>query len=108
MDDIDLPRDEGFQHLRPAPQHHRLFGLKTLGFEEALAMSDQQRRGIGNRQVADPHRRIGFLRARLIGAQQREGAGCGKQCSEFHHLAAGNGINGHGLAPRSVAASRVS
>ena len=75
MNDIDLPRDEGFQHLRPAPQHHRLFGFKTLGFEVSSAMSDQQRRGIRNRQVANPHRRIGFLRAGLIAAQERQRAG---------------------------------
>ena len=98
MDDIDLPRDEGFQHLRPAPQHHRLFSFETLGFKVSFAMSHQQRRGIRNREVADPHRRIGFLRAGLIAAQQRESAGRGKQCSEFHHLAAGNGINGHGIS----------
>gem|GEM_PF-4637611 len=57
---VDLPGNERFDHLGPTAQQHRSFSLDAFGFEQAVVMGHQQGRGIGDRQVSDPHRGIGL------------------------------------------------
>lgn len=75
---IDLPGNKGLDHLRPTAQQHRALGADALGLEQAVVMGHQQRRGVGDRQVADAHRRVRLRGgAGLQAIEQRQGAAGG-------------------------------
>ena len=85
MHHVHLPADEGFHQLRPAAEQHRLFHHHALGLEQLAAVRHQQRRGIGDRQIADAQRRIRLHGMALAtGLQQWQAAGAGKQRRQFH------------------------
>jgi hypothetical protein len=54
MDDVDLSGLECLGDLRPAPEQGWLFDLETLIGVEAFPVSNQQRRGVGDREVSHP------------------------------------------------------
>ena len=72
---VDLPGDKRLYQLRPAAEHARRFGLQALGVEQATTVCDQERRSVGDRQIADAHRRVWLSSgARLQDVEQRQAA----------------------------------
>jgi hypothetical protein len=63
VDHVDLAGDEGLDDLRPAAEQARRFGLQAFGLEQLAAVGHQQRRGVGDRQVADLDWLVVALRA---------------------------------------------
>ncbi|MNY07275.1 hypothetical protein D3C86_1400720 [compost metagenome] len=99
---VDLPRNKRLDHLRPTAQQHRALGLDAFGFEQAVVMRHQQRRGIGDRQVADAHRGIRLRGgAGLQAVEQRQGAGRGQQSAEFEEVTTcvSEVVQAHGQSP---------
>ena len=88
MDGVHLSGDKGFQHLRPAPQTHRLLGLDACLLEKPLAMRDQKRCRIGDRQIADAQRHIRVLGARFVSLQKWQRAAGRQQRRQAQHLTA--------------------
>ncbi|MNQ48781.1 hypothetical protein D3C85_626660 [compost metagenome] len=74
---VDLAGDEGFDDLRPAAEQPRRFRLQAFRFKQLARVRDQQRGGVGDRQVADFHRLVVAFRALLghgvAGEQQGRG-----------------------------------
>jgi hypothetical protein len=94
MDDVHLAGDEGLDHLRPAAQQHRLLRLDSLRLEQTVGVRDQEWRRIGDRQVADPYRRVGPLGTRLVAPEEWQRAGGGKQCRQLQGITAGESAAG--------------
>ncbi|KAG1082408.1 hypothetical protein G6F40_015133 [Rhizopus arrhizus] len=67
---IHLARDEGLDHLRPAAQQRGLFRLDAGLVEQAVVMRHQQRRGVGDGQVANAHWRVRL--ALCTGVERRQ------------------------------------
>ena len=77
MHHVHLPCHKGFNDLRPGAEQARLFGAQAFGLKQLTAVGHQQRRGIGNGQIANAHGHIIALagpRGRITGTQQRAAA----------------------------------
>ncbi len=99
---VDLPGNERLDHLGPTAQQHRALGLDALGLEQAVVVGHQQGRGVGDRQVADAHRRVRFLGgAGLQAVEQRQGAAGSQQRAELEKVTTGMSevVQAHGQSP---------
>ncbi|MCY1535284.1 hypothetical protein D9M68_706810 [compost metagenome] len=102
VDDVDLTGKESFDHLGPATQQYRAFGMDALSLEEAVVVGHQQGRSIGDRQVSDAHWRIRFDSCSCMQRVQQRQCSCGsEQCAEFEEVTTRMGriVQAHGKAP---------
>src|SRR3546814_503354 len=87
---VDLTAQKRLHNLRPTAEAARFFDFQALGLEQFIVVRHQQRRRVGDGQIADSDRGIGFGRSGLIlHLQERQGARGGKHRRQLDELAAG-------------------